>query len=786
MALLEQRSGRICLLAGAWRDGALNAEQSCARAEPDNHMRPMFLLKCATGIFAHSERDKISYLRLDLAECAARPGPPSAVSWVEMKRRSFLSLLAATAAPTDAQSTEQLNFLNGLPDGRKLDEMLRSYVNGKAFSLLDGRRETIAKLSSAAELEARRQYIRQKLMESVGEFPPRTPLSARIAGTLDRGDHRVEKVIFESQPKFYVTANLYIPKSGQPPYPGILFPLGHEAGAKAHAAWQSVLVSLARNGFVCLAWDPVGQGERIQLWDDDFKDSKLIRSTTEHTMLGIQSLLLGDTLARYTIWDGIRALDYLLSRPEVDAKRIGVTGNSGGGTHTAYLAALDDRIHVAVPSCYITSWRRLLETIGPQDAEQCLSGWLAAGLDHGDFLLAFAPKPYLMLSAIRDFFSITGARETYRETRAVLSRIGAGDKLQMFEADDGHGYTLPRRIAGYRWFRKHLQGADEEIVEHEMEELPERELWCTPTGQVATSLGGETVSSLNVQRYEQVRRRSGNVSPAEIERLIAYQRQPGAVTAHAYGVVDVSGIRVEKLVYESEAGIQIPAVLYLPPSPGRNPAAIVLPGQGKAAAGSEMQQMARSGVVVLGIDARGWGLTQAVSDRNGSDWPRYFGDFASAMTALLSGESLVGMRTLDVSRGIDLLVARAEVDASRIYGFGIDGGTVPMLHAAALNQRLAKVALQGMLVSYESVIRQKIHARGLFENVVRGALRYYDLPDLVKMIAPRPVWIVDAVDPIGKPVSVDAVSRLYARTGVTVGHRRPADTMSSLYGAMWR
>ena len=199
-----------------------------------------------------------------------------------------------------------------------------------------------------------------------------------------------------------------------------------------------------------------------------------------------------------------------------------------------------------------------------------------------------------------------------------------------------------------------------------------------------------------------------------------------------------------------------------------------------------MQQMARAGVVVLGIDARGWGQTTAVSDRGGSDWPRYFGDFHSAMTALLNGETLVGMRALDVSRGIDLLAARAEVDPARIYGFGIGNGAVPMLHAAAFDRRLARVALERMLVSYESVVRQKIHNGGLFENVVRGALRHYDLPDLVKMIAPRPVWIVDALDPVGKPVAADAVSRLYARNGVVVGERRPADTVSSLYGGMLR
>ncbi|MGH9671824.1 MAG: alpha/beta hydrolase, partial [Bryobacteraceae bacterium] len=574
---------------------------------------------------------------------------------------------------------------------------------------------------------------------------------------------------------------------GRAPYPAILFPLGHEAGAKAHSAWQSVLVSMARKGFVCLAWDPISQGERIQLWDDDFRDSKVARSTTEHTMLGVQSILLGDALGRITIWDGLRALDYLLSRPEVDAKRIGVTGNSGGGTHTAYIAAIDDRVHVAAPSCYITSWRRLLESIGPQDAEQCFPGWLEAGLDHGDFLLAFAPKPYMMLTAIRDFFSISGARETYAETRDVYNRIGAPDKIGMFEADDGHGYTLPRRLAGYRWFRKWLQGVDEEQVETEVQPLTERDLWCTTTGQVATSLGGETVSSLNVRRLDEVsgQRRSRLATVDDVRRLTGYRPQAGALKIHPYGTVDSGTYTLEKLVYESEPGIVVPAVLYVPREPaGRKAAAIVLHGGGKAAARAEMQQLARAGLVVLGIDARGWGQTQAMSDRGGSDWPRYFGDFHSAMTALLTGDSLVGMRALDVIRGIDLLAARVEVDAARIGGFGFGLGGVPLLHAAALDVRIGGVALEGMLVSWETMIRQRIHRGGLFENVVRGALRSYDLSDLAKLIAPKPVRVVDPVDAVGKPVSLESARKAWGMAEVAA--RKSSDTMSSLHGAMWR
>jgi cephalosporin-C deacetylase-like acetyl esterase len=181
----------------------------------------------------------------------------------------------------------------------------------------------------------------------VGGEPARTPLNARTAAVIMRNGYRIEKVIFESQPKFFVTANLYVPTRGSGPYPAILYPLGHESGAKSHLAWQQMLGSFAQKGYVALAWDTLGQGERVQIYDEDLGVSKAGGSTTEHSMLGAQCLLMGDSLARYTIWDGIRALDYLVSRPEVNAARIGCTGNSGGGTHTAYLSALDDRIQVA-------------------------------------------------------------------------------------------------------------------------------------------------------------------------------------------------------------------------------------------------------------------------------------------------------------------------------------------------------------------------------------------------------------------------------------------------------
>jgi dienelactone hydrolase len=301
--------------------------------------------------------------------------------------RSLLLSLAAVL-PLAAQGGDELTFLAGLDEFEHIREMLPSYLKRHALQLIDKRDQLVAQFATLDDLARRKAYVREVMTRDVGGFPERTPLNPRITGVLDRGDYVIEKVIFESQPHFYVTANLYLPKTGRPPYPAVLYPLGHELGAKSHSAWQQMLGSLAKKGYVALAWDPIGQGERIQIYDHDFEDSKVRASTTEHTVQGIQCLLIGDHLARYTIWDGMRALDYLLSRPEVDAKRVACTGNSGGGTHTAYLSALDDRIQARRRAVTSVHGARCC-TIGPQDARYF---HLRDGLDYPDFIYAFAPN----------------------------------------------------------------------------------------------------------------------------------------------------------------------------------------------------------------------------------------------------------------------------------------------------------------------------------------------------------------------------------------------------------
>src|SRR5262245_53554875 len=193
--------------------------------------------------------------------------------------RALCALIPALLiAPLLGQGNE-LDFLAPLPDARSYREMLSSYLKQKAFAALEDRERGIARLSTAAAVDEHRRRVRERLIEALGGFPERTPLNARTVGTLERDDFRIEKVIFESQPKFYVTANLYLPKTGRAPYPAILFPLGHESGAKAHEAWQYALGSFATTGFVALAWDRMGHGERAQFFTTDTRRYRQLNST---------------------------------------------------------------------------------------------------------------------------------------------------------------------------------------------------------------------------------------------------------------------------------------------------------------------------------------------------------------------------------------------------------------------------------------------------------------------------------------------------------------------------
>jgi cephalosporin-C deacetylase-like acetyl esterase len=510
------------------------------------------------------------------------------------------------------------------------------------------------------------------------------------------------------------------------------------------------------------------------MYDADWHGSKMQSSTVEHTIIGMQCLLTGTHIAQYTIWDGMRALDYLLSRPEVDVKRVGCTGNSGGGTHTAYLSSLDDRIQVAAPSCYITSWRRMLESIGPQDAEQVFPFFLKDGLDYPDYLYAFVGKPYLMLTAIRDFFPIGGARATFEEVQRVYGKLGLADHAGKFEYDDGHGYNQPRREAGYRWFTRWLQGAENTSPEAPLSLATEEELQCTRTGQVQTEFPGATdVPSLNRKLAGDLRAgrkpTAANVRKSAAE-LTYYTPATGPLRITPFGETARATYRIERLTYQSEPGIAIPALLFVPNGgAARKPAVLFADGKGKGAAAAEAEQLAAEGYIALVPDLRGIGETQPALDRRDS-FVHNFGDYKNSLAALLVGKTMVGMRAADLVRGVDLLAARQDVDPSRITVVGRTGAAIPALFATLFDSRIKSLAVDGMLLSYDAVVNERIH-QGIVDQIIPSVLKYFDLPDVIAAIAPRRVGVFNGVSPLGQEVTVARLRQEYGTSPSEIGVR---------------
>ncbi len=293
---------------------------------------------------------------------------------------------------------------------------LYKIISDEAFKKLEERAGQIADLTTKADWENYQGKAKSALCISPGKFE-KAPLNVQTTGTLERETFTVEKVLFESHPGFYVTAALFLPRQRQSPAPAVIYCSGHTELGFRSETYQHIIINLVSKGFVVFAFDPIGQGERLQYPDVESGKSKAGGPTKEHSYAGVQTLLTGTSLTDYFIWDGIRALDYLETRPEVDMKRIGITGRAGGGTQSAQIAACDDRIYAAAPECYITNYKRLLQSIGPQDAEQNPYKAIAKGFDHPDYLHIRAPKPtlsplrkprFLKSSRMRYLLSVTG------------------------------------------------------------------------------------------------------------------------------------------------------------------------------------------------------------------------------------------------------------------------------------------------------------------------------------------------------------------------------------------
>ncbi|HVF11079.1 MAG TPA: hypothetical protein VNA16_09770, partial [Abditibacteriaceae bacterium] len=357
-----------------------------------------------------------------------------------------------------------------------------------AFAKGDAARDAV---STPAALEARQREIRAFLLQSLGGLPPlSTPLNARTTGTVEGDGFRIEKVIFESRPRNYVTANLYLPdavlesNAVVEPRGAVLFLCGHHEEAKHCAEYQMVCQHLVHAGLIVLAQDPIGQGERFSYHEPSLGSTTIGWGTTEHEYTGLQCWPLGNGIARYLLHDAMRGIDYLCSRPEVDGERIGVTGNSGGGTQTCLMMLADTRIAAAAPATFLMSRESYMHVGGAQDAEQIWPGLTAAGFDHEDILIAMAPRPVRVLAVKSDFFPIEGTRRTVERCKRFWTLYDQAE-LDLVEDASDHHYTPKMARSAAEFFSRHLLGRECHSDEGSTPSIKIEEpqcLWCTNSG----------------------------------------------------------------------------------------------------------------------------------------------------------------------------------------------------------------------------------------------------------------------------------------------------------------
>ena len=631
----------------------------------------------------------------------------------------------------------------------------------EAFHDLDLRQERVRTIQDSAAWQAYCKEIRAKLNIALGPLPARTPLQPRITGRLPQEGYTIEKILLQSQPGFYMTVCLFLPETPGK-HPAVIYCSGHTREGFRLPTYLRPILNLVKKGFVVFAFDPAGQGERLQYYDPATDRSAVGAPTREHSYAGAQCFLAGYSPALYWVWDGIRAVDYLSSRPEVDANRIGVTGRSGGGTQTACIAAFDERIRAAAPECYITTFRRLLQSVGPQDAEQNFYHGISQGLDMADLLLARAPRPVLVIATTRDYFGVQGARETCAEVGRIYQMLGAGAALQLTEDDSVHASTKKNREAMYAFFQHHL-GQPGSAAEVEVTIPDPRLLQVTATGQVAALTQAETHYSLNRRRVqleneelvksrgadghllrvlERAKTLSGYRPPAESSTLIfaGRQKKEGWVWEHYVLQLEHTALPFIKVYADRQ------------PSPDRS--VLFLHPQGKAALwaeGKDWQPFARQGYAVIWPDLSDIGeLGGGALKGDSYDFLQGTGAFNMWFLGILVDRSIVAIRAGEVNALVRRLKTAPDAQSRSVAAVAFAELGPVLLHAAAFDSAIDRAALIGSYISYADLAGRRYYKPEYMYSAVAGCLGEYDLPDLAALVAPRALAWINGCDANGQ------------------------------------
>jgi len=691
---------------------------------------------------------------------------------IYVSRRTLLRLTAGLAgsialpavdrriasAQQPAADAEKLAPLN------RFSRMVQEWFVAEVRAAEGKIKERLAALKTKADAEAYVRSVQERVRECFGPQPERTPLNARVTGVAERDTYRIEKVIFESRPNFPVTANLYIPTNRKLPLPGVVGSCGHSATGKAIDAYQSFVQGLARQGYVALIFDPIGQGERLQYVNADLKPRRGI-GVSEHLHAGNQQTLVGEAFCAWRAWDGIRALDYLLTRKEVDPAHVGVTGNSGGGTMSTWLLGLEQRWTMGAPACFVTTFRRDLENELPQDTEQCPPRAIALGLDHADFLAAMAPKPVIILAKERDYFDVRGSLETFARLKHLYTLLGQPDNIAIQIGPTEHGYSQENREAMYRWFNR-VTGISDAKSEPALTIEKDDVLQCTTRGQVA-ELKARTVFSFTEEKSKSLAKARGEVSGEKLKTAIADVLKlpkspaeppdfrilrPGRARSYPRRFATTYAVETEPGIQALVTRLATASHLSRPPQDARPATLYVSHHSADAELRTEplVKELLAAGeddAPFYACDLRGIGESRP--DTCGSDQflNPYGSDYFYSSYSLMLGRPYVGQKTYDLLRVLDWLASHGHRE---VHLAAKGWGAIPAALAAVLSKSVSQVTLKQGLTSYTAIAESEYYNWPL-SSFVPGILAKLDLPDCYRELEnARKLRLIDAQGAVAK------------------------------------
>ncbi|MDD3585920.1 MAG: acetylxylan esterase [Thermoguttaceae bacterium] len=611
--------------------------------------------------------------------------------------------------------------------------MTSEWLLGQIEQARQKRMERYEELKTVCQIEKWQKERKEFFWERLGPMWEKTPLNVRVAGKLDKGAYRVEKLVFESLPNFYVTATLFLPPKDRFPNarPGVLHVCGHSEDGKAMQKYQRAAILGAINGLVVLSMDPIEQGERIMNCEGG---KPFQTSSRRHDLLGPDSILTGRNAATFFVWDMIRALDCLQTRPEVDPNRLGVMGNSGGGTQTSYIMALDGRVKAAAPCCYTCSlYGKMLRTLGPQDAEQCIFGQVAFGLDHPDYSIMRAPLPTLICTTTNDYFPIEDAWQSFRQAKRIYTRFHEPGHIGIAEADGSHGYHVELREASVAWMLRLLDGRKVAVREDEtMPILTGEEIRSLPEPGVSALPNAKTTHDFNRQLandYDKTRAKDWKNLTVEkkaelVRRIAGFRSRETLPPVHE---VVVPGAPNE-FVLRTEPGIFLPLRFNRLPKRGERIELILSDGGTRSK--RNVTEMAASDKCLVVVDLRGTGETRPVKHTYHYDQAFFGVEGYEFSLAFLLGKSFIGMRAEDLVETAVYL--KGKYPDSPLSLYARENMRLVALHVAVAEQSLFDMI---RFEKPETIPRFRDYVTNApgpvpAVNLVHGVLKYYDTDDL--------------------------------------------------------